>query len=686
MVRRRLFVTSLLLVILVAPPQAQAPAVSGAAPGRSANNAPAAAKTDVVELLVGRSTVLNLDAPIARVSLTTPDVADAMVTAPYQLLIHGKAPGTISLFVWDRSGGIKTYEVSVKRDLTTLTEQVGQLFPGEAITVSSTGKDVVLSGTVSTPYVIEKAASVAAGYVGKKDDVVNLLRQQEGVASNQVMLRVRFAEVSRSALQELGAAFFTGPSGSHDWLGRSTTQQFAAPIFDEGNGRPKLVFSDFLNLFLFNKEQQLGTLVKALTTRGLFQSLAEPNLVTQNGKEASFLAGGEYPYPAVQGGLSGLAISIVFKEFGIRLNFTPTILGADLIHLKVRPEVSSLDFTNAVSFQGFRIPALSTRRADTEVELRDGQTFAIAGLLNNTVTSSMQKIPGIGDIPILGLLFRSRALQKGQTELVVMITPQIIRRDSTGVTPALPRIEKPFIVPPKNTLPPPPPYAPKSGDAAAAAPRPPSAPARPAGDAYIWGSQPLTVPDAPPASPTVPAVSQAPQPASPTVPAASQAPQPASPMVPPKNQAPQPASQAARPSSQAAQLPATVAPMPRDPKTSEADRRRQRAEAKLREQDERKAASEAKARAEQQRRDEDSARRRAEADRKKAEKQAEEDRRAQEKRDAAEARRRAEQDRRAAEAAQKQAEDDRERGKALAEAQARLKAAQAEVDRIKRQP
>ena len=334
--------------------------------------------------------MLNIGATIARVSLTVPDIADALVTAPGQLLIHGKQPGTISLFVWDRGGAIKTYEVTVRRDLSALAEQMKQLFPGESVTVVGSGKDVVLSGTVASKYVIEKAAEVAAGYVEKKENVVNLLKQQEGVASNQVMLRVRFAEVSRSALQELGASFVA--SGyQNDWSGRTTTQQFPAPAWNQDG---KLVFSDFLNLFVFNSKEGLGGVVKALQNKGLFQSLAEPNLIATNGKEASFLAGGEYPYPVVQPGNGASSVTIMFKEFGVRLNFTPTVLGGDLINLKVRPEVSSLDFSNAITLGGFRVPALSTRRTETEVELRDGQTFAIAGLMNNTLNQHDGEDPG----------------------------------------------------------------------------------------------------------------------------------------------------------------------------------------------------------------------------------------------------------------------------------------------------
>ena len=449
--------------------------------------------TSEVALLVGRSTLLSVGSPITRVSLTSPNIADAMVTSPGQLLIHGKAPGTISMFVWDRAGGIKRYEVVVRRDLSELLQQVKQLFPGEPISVHSNGKDVVISGTVTSKYVIDKAAEVATGYVEKKEDVVNLLRQQEGVASNQVMLRVRFAEVSRSALQELGASFFT--NGLDDrWVGRTSTQQFSSPVFDEG----RAVFSDLLNLFLFDAKNSVGGVIKALQNKGLFQSLAEPNLIAENGKEASFLAGGEYPYPVVQGGGDRNTVTIQFKEFGVRLTFTPTIVGNDLVKLKVAPEVSSLDFANALTIQGFRIPAISTRRTQTEVELQDGQTFAIAGLMNNTLTSQMSKIPGIGDIPILGHLFRSKAAQKNQTELVVMITPTILRRGTTGVSPKLPDIVEPYMPPAARTMPSPAPWNPGAPSQAAAVPQVPQV-------------QPAAQPAAPRVS--APAVAQVAEPA-----------------------------------------------------------------------------------------------------------------------------------------------------------------------------
>ncbi len=305
-------------------------------------------------------------------------MADALVTGQTQLLVHGKTPGSISMFVWDRAGAVKRYEIAVLRDLARLNDQVRELFPGEQIKAHSNGKAVVLSGMVSNKDVADKVAAVAAGYVDKPTDVTTLLQVQPGPRSNQVLLRVRFAEVSRSAMSEYGMSLFTSPTGINNNIGRVTTQQFPAPGYtdlawtkadpsfgsDVTSAEGKLAFSDFLNVFLLNQKYDLGVLIKALQNRGLFQSLAEPNLVAESGKEASFLAGGEFPVPVAQGSGANIGVSVMFKEFGIRLNFTPTVVG-DRVHLKVRPEVSTLDYGNAVLLSGFRIPSLSTRRAET---------------------------------------------------------------------------------------------------------------------------------------------------------------------------------------------------------------------------------------------------------------------------------------------------------------------------------
>jgi len=655
-----------IIVILVAGPQAQqqVPAFGSPAAVTTRDGTMLVAPT-TVQLLVGRSTILDIGQTISRVSLTVPDVADAMVTAPTQLLIHGKQPGTISMFVWDRMGGIKTYEVIVRRDLSALVEQVKTLFPGEPISVAGSGKDVVLSGTVSSKYVMDKASEVAAGYVEKKENVVNLLKQAEGVASNQVMLKVRFAEVSRNALQELGASLFS--DGNNNMFGRTTTQQFAAPHFDKN--RPSawlgdtLVFNDYLNLFLFDAKNKVGAVVKALQGKGLFQSLAEPNLIALNGKEASFLAGGEFPYPVPQGQFGSFTIH--FKEYGVRLNFTPTVLGGDLINLKIRPEVSSLDFNNAVVIEGFRIPAITTRRAETEVELQDGQTFAIAGLMNNTALSTMRKVPGLGDIPVLGMLFKSRAYQKEQTELVVMVTPQIVRRGSTGVSSGIPTLVEPFMPANDKPIAPPDPYTgspvyhakPGGGTTAPApAPVPSQAPVQ----------SPVTVQSPAMAEPTVAMPSAPVQDSAPVMlpPPETQG-QPVEPPMPVPMPVPAQANQQSVPDP----LPSTpiqaTAPLPTPPAVPEMSADEKKALEEQQEKDRKAAAAEEKRQAEAAKR----AAKRAEEDQKKAEKlakkQAEADRKA------------AEEARKAAEEQKKREAEEDKKDQVVADAAARLKNAQA---------
>jgi pilus assembly protein CpaC len=271
-----------------------------------------------------------------------------------------------------------------------------------------------------------------------------------------VMLQVRIAEVNRRALSELGTSIFTGATGVGNWIGRGTTQQFPSTEYTDltrnetrdGNGNRsgldvsgKMEFSDFLNIFLFNTNWNVGTLIRALKQTGYFQSLAEPNLIAYNQKEASFLAGGEFPVPIV----NGLGqVSVQFKEFGVRLNFTPTIAG-DLIRLKIRPEVSSLDFNNGVTLEGFRIPALQTRRAETEVELRDGQSFAVAGLMDNTAQTDRAAVPILSQLPIVGYLFKSKAERKEQTELLVLVTPRLVRPLNPDEVPSLPTMPGRFL-------------------------------------------------------------------------------------------------------------------------------------------------------------------------------------------------------------------------------------------------
>jgi pilus assembly protein CpaC len=415
-----------------------------ATPALAQTNAPAQLPGQIerVVLTAGRSTVIKTDFEIIRIAVTNPAVADATVVQGREILIDGKAPGTVSLIVWgpiDR----KHFDLVVEPAITTLQQQLRSLFPGEDIGVSATDEAIILSGAVSSNNVSLRAAEIAQAS-SSKVKVINMLQLPSGQESQQVMLQVRFAEVNRRALTEIGASFLVARS---DYSGRTTTQQFAAP--EENKKENEIVFSDFLNLFFFNHQEGWGAVVKALQSKGFFQSLAEPNLIAYNGEEASFLAGGEIPIPIVQGGGANSAVTVVYKEFGIRLNFKPIIAG-DIIRLKVRPEVSTLDFGNGITIEGFRIPALSTRRAETNVELRDGQSFAIAGLLDNVTQEDSAAVPILSRIPIIGSFFKSKADRAERTELMVLITPRLVRALEPDEVPPLPTLPRRFLPAPST--------------------------------------------------------------------------------------------------------------------------------------------------------------------------------------------------------------------------------------------
>lgn len=406
--------------------------------------APAPARPDSasgferIVLTAGRSTVLSTDFDITRIAVTNPEVADAVVVQPREVLIDGKTAGTVSLIIWGVTRRVQ-YDVVVEQPVSTLQQHLQALFPGEDINTTVNADALVLSGRVSSTAVMLKAGEIAQASASKTK-VINLLQLPGPAGSQQVMLQVRFAEVNRRAIQELGVNLFMGPNGQNDYVARATTSQFSAPNFNGG----QTTFSDLLNLFVLNSKYNVGVVIRALQAKGYFQSLAEPNLIAYNGQKASFLAGGEFPVPVAQGGATAGAVTIEWKEFGVRLIFTPTIAG-DTIRLKVRPEVSALDFNNGISLGGFRIPALITRYAETDVELRDGQSFAIAGLLQNVAQEDGSKIPLLGSIPVIGALFRSKADRKEQTELMVLITPQLVRPLDPDEVPALPVSPKRFL-------------------------------------------------------------------------------------------------------------------------------------------------------------------------------------------------------------------------------------------------
>jgi pilus assembly protein CpaC len=400
-----------------------------------------------LRVMVGKSLLINTTERLKRVSVTDPAIAYPQVITPTQILVHGKTPGEVSLLIWDELERSRSFDLRVDVDVSACADEERRVFPDEQITVTPSRAAIVLSGHVSTEDVSKRAGELASAYSPK---VVNVLTFGP-VGSQEVLLQVKFAEVDRTALTQLGINFIS--TGAANTIGTITTGQYGAfgpqtltpgtSSGGTGTTTPATTINNVLNLFLFRPDINFGAVIEALENKSLLQILAEPNLIAVNGKEASFLAGGQFPFPIVQPGAGFTAVTISFKDFGVHLQFTPVIMPNGNIHLKVAPEVSTLDFSNALTISGFTVPALSTRKAETEFELQDGQSFVIAGLIDNRVTDIWNKIPGIGDIPILGNLFRSKSLQKSNSELMVLCT---VRRISpTMEPPPLPKNPKPFI-------------------------------------------------------------------------------------------------------------------------------------------------------------------------------------------------------------------------------------------------
>jgi pilus assembly protein CpaC len=385
----------------------------------------AAAKESIpINVLVGQSRVINFDHKIGRFSVSNPDVAEAVLVAPDQVLVNGKAFGQVNFIAWEKeSGKFLVFDVFVRANLSLIDSQIRALFPKDDIRLSQANGSVVISGSVTNPLTATQAELVvkAAGF-----QTVNMLTSPTANKA-QVQLMVRVAEVSRTKARELAPSYGFAQNTSVGYLnsGNSPTSITSSTVTDFGASY-LLNLASPLNLLLGNGSSGLTGYLRALKSVGAIRSLAEPNLIAMDGQSASFLAGGEFPVPIVQTGEHS-SVSIVWKEYGVRLNFKPTIIDEDHIRLELAPEVSTIDFANGVKFDGFLIPALKTRRAETGVELRDGQSFALAGLLDNNETQTMSKVPGIGDLPVIGNLFKSKSFQKDETELMFFVTAQLVK-------------------------------------------------------------------------------------------------------------------------------------------------------------------------------------------------------------------------------------------------------------------
>jgi pilus assembly protein CpaC len=426
--------------------QAQGPATPAPSAGVSTQDS----ANDLV-VAVGKSVLVDCAKPIERIAVGTGDFAEATAVSPTEILINGKAPGETSLIVWQVGGVRQFFNVAVRVStygtndrLDSVRRELRTELPGQTLRITSENGMVFLRGTVKDLRSSDRAVQIAST-AGK---VVNLLYVNVPQAEPQILLKVRFASLDRNLQKQLGINLFS--LGAGNTVGAVTTGQFSAPTITPGTpstgGTPAtpaaVSLTNLLNIFLFRQDLNLGATIQALENNGVLQVLAEPNLLTANGKQGSFLAGGQYPYPVVQSSTGGTpAITIAYKEFGVRLNFIPTITPRGTIRLQVAPEVSALDYAAGITISGFTVPGLDTRKMKTEVELGPGQSFAIAGLLDQRETKNLSKIPFIGDIPILGKFFQSMNKIRSNTELMVIVTPEIVNPIPVGAP--LPAIKYP---------------------------------------------------------------------------------------------------------------------------------------------------------------------------------------------------------------------------------------------------
>ncbi|MGC9224469.1 MAG: type II and III secretion system protein family protein [Terracidiphilus sp.] len=414
---------------------------------------------------VGKAVLVDTAQPMQRVAMGSGDVAAATAVTPTEIMVTGRGPGETSLIIWDNHGGRQFFTVKVHASagltgdkLDAIRRELRYELPGQTVRVSYDNNTLFLRGTVKDLTSSARAVQIAST-AGK---VVNLLDVTVPKSDPQILLKVRFASVDRSRALTLGVNLFN--LGLGNALGGVSTGQFSPPTISNSSGAAttgavsgtagNATFNQQGNIFAFFPGLNVGADLHTLETEGVVEVLAEPNLMAADGKEASFLAGGMYPYPVVSGSTGGLAaVTIQFQEYGIRLNFIPTITPRGTIRLQVAPEVSALDYTNEVQISGFAVPGITTRKVNTEVELKDGQTFIIGGLLDKTITDTFEKIPFLGDIPILGKLFQSELKNKNDTELIVLVTPEIVSPLPAGTPRPNLHYPDPNFIPPNSNIP-----------------------------------------------------------------------------------------------------------------------------------------------------------------------------------------------------------------------------------------
>jgi pilus assembly protein CpaC len=395
-----------------------------------------------LHVLVGRSIFIKSVSRLKRVYVSNPVAVDSFTATPTQIVITAKTPGVSSL-IWDEAGQSATYLVFSDLDVASLQNEIREALPDDNIKVEAEQDRVSLSGTVLSDASAEVAVKLAALYTKSVVNAV-VVRLPH---TRQVKLQVQIIEIDRSKVEQFGINLFSyGKNQSNTTTGQFPSTQTYTPA--TGGAPATLTSSNPLNLLFYNFGLNIGLTLQDLQARNLAQILAEPTITTLSGQKASFLAGGEFPFPVVQGSSGGLtSITIQFRPYGVKLDFTPIVNDDGTVQLKVAPEVSALDYTNAVTISGYTIPAISTRRAETQVELRDGQSFAISGLLDHRTTDIFNKMPGIGDVPILGQFFRSKNVNHSTVELMVIVTPTIVDPLHDATSPAPPKLPVPMLDP-----------------------------------------------------------------------------------------------------------------------------------------------------------------------------------------------------------------------------------------------
>ena len=415
--------------------QALATAPVAPAPLRNGHN------SETLHILVGQSTILR-GTVLKRIYVANPAVLQTFNSAPDEVVVTAKAPGSSSLILWDAQGHPFIYNVSADFDPLTVRAALDSEFPGNKIEVQGNQDLLTLTGTAETKEAVEAAGKLAASYA---KNVANSIRVTPA-RRKQVELKLEILEVDRTKMEQFGFNLFRAAGNN---VGGLSTQQFAstATLTRAATGNT-IAVTDPMNLFFFNFAHNIGATIQDLEQKNVVQILAEPTLTAMSGQQARFLSGGEFPFPIVEGGTgNSTAITIQFRQYGVKMDFTPTVNDDGTIHMKVSPEVSALDYANAVTISGYTIPALSTRRAETEVEVRDGQSFAISGLLDHRTTEILSKMPGIGDVPLLGQLFHSKNVSHSVIELVVIVRAHVLDPGADAAEPEAPAWAVPNLTP-----------------------------------------------------------------------------------------------------------------------------------------------------------------------------------------------------------------------------------------------